>query len=66
MVEITECDDHDRDEFWQNTPQDVTTATKTGEQAKKARGCGCDCHQKPRNDADKRRFVEQVWHNEGA
>lgn len=22
MAEITECDDHDWDEFWQNTPQD--------------------------------------------
>ena len=36
MVEITECDDHDRDEFWRNTPQDVTTATETGEQARTA------------------------------
>ena len=36
MAEITECNDHDRDEFWQNTPQDVTGATETGAQARTA------------------------------
>ena len=32
MAEITECTAADRDEFWQDTPQDVTGATETGEQ----------------------------------
>ena len=41
MAEITECDDHDRDEFWQNTSQDVAGATETGEQAAKAARCAC-------------------------
>ena len=44
MAEITECDDHDRDEFWQDTSQDVAGATEAGEQGEKSRGCGCDCH----------------------
>ena len=36
MAEITECDDRDRDEFWQDTSQDVTGATETGAQARTA------------------------------
>ena len=33
MAEITECDDHDRDEFW---GVEGTGATETGEQARTA------------------------------
>ena len=36
MAEITECDDHDRAEFWRDTSQDVTGATETGEQDRTA------------------------------
>lgn len=36
MAEITECTAEDWDEFWQDTPQDATGATETGEQAEKA------------------------------
>lgn len=31
MGEVTECTAADRDEFWQDTPQDATGATETGE-----------------------------------
>lgn len=41
MAEVTECTAADRDEFW---GVEGTGATETGEQARKARGCGCDCH----------------------
>ena len=44
MAAITECDDHDRDEFWQHTSQDVAGATETGAQAAKAARCACGCH----------------------
>ena len=36
MAEVTECTAADRDEFWQNTPQDVTGATETGEREDEA------------------------------
>lgn len=36
MAEITECTAADVDGFWQDTPQDVTGATETGEQARTA------------------------------
>ena len=44
MAEITDATAVDIDEFWQDTPQDVTGATEAGEQGEKSRGCGCDCH----------------------
>lgn len=38
MAEITECTAADRDEFWQDTPQDVTGATETSEDQERAGG----------------------------
>ena len=42
MAEVTECTAADRDEFWQDTPQDATGATETSEQARRARRCACE------------------------
>lgn len=38
MAEITECTAEDRDEFWQDTPQDATGATETSEDQERAGG----------------------------
>lgn len=38
MAEITECTAADRDEFWQDTPQDVTGVTETGKDQDRAGG----------------------------
>lgn len=38
MAEVTECTAADRDEFWQDTPRDVTGATETSEDQDRAGG----------------------------